>query len=170
MQIISHSKLKKMADVFSQIDLHIVFAVKYRQALINASWKEKLYQYITGIIQNHKHKLLSIGGVEDHIHIFIGYNPSHLLPDLVREIKVSSNEFIKLNRLCPSKFAWQNGYGVFSHNRKQRNIVINYIQNQEEHHRQETFKREYVKLLKRAEIAYKEEYLFDFFDKNKDSY
>jgi REP element-mobilizing transposase RayT len=153
-----------MADVFSQIDLHIVFAVKYRQALLAKEWRDDVYKYITGIIQNYGHKLLSIGGVEDHIHIFIGYKHTQLLSDLVKEIKNSSNDYIKSNNLCKQKFAWQNGYGVFSHNISQRDVVINYILNQEEHHSKKPFKKEYILLLEKSQIEFKDEYLFEFFE------
>ena len=153
-----------MADVFSQIDLHIVFAVKYRQALINPKWKNELYKYITGIIQNYGHKLLCIGGMPDHIHIYIGYKHTQLISELVKEIKNASNDYIKINKFTKYKFAWQNGYGVFSHSVKQRDVVINYILNQEEHHKKKTFKKEYHQMLHRAQIEYKDEYLFEFFD------
>jgi len=153
-----------MADVFSQIDLHIVFAVKHRRALLAKEWRDDVYKYITGIIQNYGHKLLSIGGVEDHIHIFIGYKHTQLLSDLVKEIKNSSNDYIKSNNLCSQKFAWQNGYGVFSHNISQRDVVINYILNQEEHHKKKSFKKEYLQMLEKSQIEFKDEYLFEFFE------
>ena len=153
-----------MSDVFSQIDLHIVFAIKYRRALIHPEWKDEMYKYITGVVQHYKHKMLCIGGMPDHIHIFIGYKHTQLLSDLVKEIKNASNDFIKLNKLTNTKFAWQNGYGVFSHNVSQRDVVIKYILNQEEHHRKKSFKKEYMQLLKRYQIEFKEEYLFEFFE------
>lgn len=153
-----------MANPYTRIDIHLVFAVKGRHSLIKAIWKEDLYKYITGIVQNHKHKMLQINGVSDHIHIFIGYNPAHLLPNLVEEIKTSSNKYINDNHLTPFKFAWQEGYGAFSYSKSQREIVINYIRNQEKHHQKITFKVEYVEILKKFEVDYKEEYLFDFLD------
>ncbi len=153
-----------MADVFSQIDLHIVFAVKYQRALLAKEWRDDVYKYTTGIIQHYGHKLLCIGGVEDHVHIFIGYKHTQLLSDLVKEIKNSSNDYIKSNNLCNHKFAWQNGYGVFSHNISQRDVVINYILNQEEHHKKKSFKKEYLQMLEKSQIEFKNEYLFEFFE------
>jgi len=94
-----------MADTFTQIDIQLVFAVKGRQSLIHKSWKEELYKYITGIVQNYKHKMLQINGMPDHIHLFIGYNPNHLIPTLVNEIKTSSNEFINSKRFTKYKFS-----------------------------------------------------------------
>ena len=153
-----------MADTFTQVDIQLVFAVKGRQSLIHKSWKEELYKYITGIVQNYKHKMLQINGMRDHIHLFIGYNPNHLIPTLVNEIKTSSNEFINSKRFTKYKFSWQNGYGAFSYNRSQRDSVIKYIENQEEHHRRKTFQEEYIDILQQFKLEYKNEYLFDFID------
>lgn len=113
-----------MANTYTQLDIHLVFAVKSRESLIEKSWKDELYRYITGIVQNHKHKLLAINGMPDHIHIFIGYNPTHLLPKLVEEIKTSSNKHINSNRLSRFPFSWQEGNGAFSYGRSQRADVI----------------------------------------------
>lgn len=153
-----------MADTYTQLDVQLVFAVKGRQSLIQKSWKDELYRYITGIVQNHKHKMLRINGMPDHIHIFIGYHPSQLIPKLVEEIKTSSNEFINERGLATRKFSWQKGYGAFSYSRSHRDSVIKYINNQEQHHRKKTFQEEYIAFLKKFEIEYQEKYLFDFQD------
>src|SRR4030095_5184805 len=108
-----------MPGTFSQIYIQTVFAVKGRQSFIHHSWEEKLYKYISGIIQNKKQKTLAINGMPDHIHFFIGMRPSCCLSDLVREIKKSSNDFIKENHLCKFKFSWQEGYGAFSYGNSQ---------------------------------------------------
>jgi len=157
-----------MANTYTQIDLHLVFAVKNRQSLINVVWKEDLYKYITSIVQNYKHKMLQINGMPDHIHIFIGYHPAHPLPNLVEEIKTSSNKFIKDKGLTPFKFAWQEGYGAFSYSKSQRTIVIDYIKNQETHHQKKTFKVEYLEMLQKFDVDYNENYLFDFLDLTQD--
>jgi REP element-mobilizing transposase RayT len=153
-----------MANTYTQLDVQLVFAVKGRESLIHKSWKEELYKYITGIVQNHKHKMLRINGMPDHVHIHIGYNPNQLIPKLVEEIKTSSNSFIKEKRFTPHPFSWQLGYGAFSYGRSQRDVVIRYIDNQEEHHRQKTFREEYIDMLRKFEVEYKDEYLFDFLD------
>src|SRR5690606_178333 len=93
-----------MANTYTQFYVHLVFAVKNRNALIKKQWKDDLGKYITGIVQNHKHKMLAIGSMPDHVHIFIGYNVNHLIPDLVEEIKTSSNEWIKQNNLSRFRF------------------------------------------------------------------
>lgn len=108
-----------MANTYTQCYFHLVFAVKNRNALIKKEWKNELEMYITGIVQHHKHKMLAIGSMPDHMHLFIGYNVNHLIPDLVEEIKTSSNSWIKSNNLSRFKFEWQKGYGAFTHARSQ---------------------------------------------------
>jgi putative transposase len=87
-----------MANTYTQCYVHLVFAVKHRDALIKKEWKNDLEKYVTGIVQKYKHKMLAIGAMPDHIHIFIGYNVNQLIPDLVEEIKTSSSAWIKENR------------------------------------------------------------------------
>ena len=153
-----------MANTYTQLYIHIVFSPKNKQALIGKSWKNELEKYITGIIQNKKHKLLAIGSMPDHIHIFIGYNVNYLIPDLVEEIKTSSNSWIKENKLSKFQFGWQKGYGAFSHSRSKLNTVINYILNQEKHHKNKSFKEEYLEILTKNDIQFSDEYVFEFFD------
>ncbi len=153
-----------MANTYTQFYSHLVFAVKNRNALIKKQWKTDLEKYITGIIQNNRHKMLSIGSMPDHIHIFIGYNVNQLIPDLVVEIKTSSNAWIKNNKLSTFKFEWQKGYGAFSHSRSQIDKVVKYVLNQEKHHRKKDFRSEYLEILQKNDIQFNDNYLFDFFD------
>ncbi|MDR0792369.1 MAG: IS200/IS605 family transposase [Chitinophagaceae bacterium] len=150
-----------MSSTFSKIYIQVVFAVKGRQSFIQHSWEENLYKYITGIVQTKQQKMIAINGMPDHIHFFIGMKPSCNLSDLVREIKKSSNEYIKENNFC-NGFHWQEGFGAFSYGHSQLNDVARYVMNQKEHHRIKTFKEEYLDFLKKFEIEYKEEYLFEW--------
>ncbi len=149
---------------FSQIYIQIVFAVKCRKSLINPNWEEELFKYITGVVQNKGQKMLAINGTANHIHIFIGMRPSCRLSDLVREIKKASNIFVNERGLSKFKFEWQEGYGAFSYSHSALDNVIAYVKNQKEHHRKKTFKEEYVEFLKRFDIGFKNEYLFDWID------
>ena len=106
--------------------------------------------------------MLAINSMPDHIHLLIGYEPTESLSDLIREIKRSSTDWVKTNRLCRMKFGWQSGYGAFSHSRSQISQVARYIENQKEHHRMRSFREEYVKMLEDFEVEYDERYLFDF--------
>ena len=152
-----------MANTYTQCYFQLVFAVKNREAFIKKEWKDKLEMYITGIVQNHKHKMLAIYAMPDHIHIFIGYNVNHLITDLVEEIKTSSNAWIKEERLSKFRFEWQKGYGAFTYSRSAIDNVVKYILTQEEHHRNNPFKDEYLDILEKNGVEYKKEYLFDFF-------
>ena len=153
-----------MANTYIQCYFHLLFAVKNRDALLKKEWKDELEMFITGIIRNHQHKMLAIGSMPDHIHILIGYNVNQLIPDLVEEIKTSSNSLIKEKRLSKFKFEWQKGYGAFSHSRSQIDHVIKYVLTQEEHHKKKQFKEEYLEMLEKNNVEFKHEYLFEFFD------
>jgi len=153
-----------MADTYTQMYIQTVFAVQNRNALIQTSWEEELYKYITGIVQNKGQKMLAINGTSNHIHFFIGMKPTCCLSDLVREIKKSSNAFIKEKHFTPFNFQWQEGFGAFSYGHSQLTEVINYIANQKEHHKKRSFKDEYEAFLKEFEIDFKNEYLFEWID------
>lgn len=153
-----------MANTYTKAHFHLIFAPKNREALIKKEWKSDLEKYITGIVQNKKHKLLAINCMPDHVHVFIGYNLNELIPDLVRDIKVASNDWIKNNNLSKSKFEWQSCYGAFTNSCSQVYSVVKYILNQEEHHKKLTFREEYLDMLAKNEIEFKDEYLFDFFE------
>ena len=151
-----------MPGTFSQIYIQVVFAVKNRNCLILPEWEERLYKYISGIVQNKGQKMLAINGMPNHIHFFTGMKPSCCLSDLVREIKKSSNEFINEEKFSRYKFNWQEGFGAFSYSHSHVDNVIKYIMNQKKHHHKKTFKEEYLEFLKKFNVAYNERYLFDW--------
>lgn len=146
-------------STYSQIYIHLVFSVKHREPLIHAEWEERLYRYITGIVQNKGQKMMAINGMPDHVHMLIGMKPSCNLADLVREVKKSSNAFIKEQCFSKFKFEWQEGYGAFSYAHRDTPSVIAYIQNQKEHHRKRTFMEEYRDFLAEFNVEYDEKYL-----------
>ncbi|MCX6149028.1 MAG: IS200/IS605 family transposase [Ignavibacteriales bacterium] len=148
-----------MSNTYTQIHIQIIFAVQYRRAIIDGIWKDELYKYITGIIQAQKHKLVIINGVADHVHILIGYRPHQSLSDLLQDIKGSSSKWINESKFTRSKFAWQEGYGAFSYSHSHLSRVINYIKNQEQHHKKITFTEEYKSWLKAYNIEFDERYI-----------
>lgn len=150
-----------MADTYTQIYIHIVFAVKGRENLISSKRKDELYKYITGIISNEGQKLIAINGMPNHIHILIGLKPNKSLSDLVRDIKANSSRFINEQRWIAGKFEWQSGFGAFSYSHSQLNAIIKYIEKQEEHHKTKTFKDEYLEFLTLYHIDFKSEFIFD---------
>ena len=152
-----------MANTFTQCYFQLVFAVKNRDALIKKEWKPEMEMYITGIVQNHRHKMLAIGAMPDHIHLLIGYNVNQLIPDLVEEIKTSSNSWIKGKKLSKFKFEWQKGYGAFTYSHSQIDTLAKYILSQEEHHKKKPFNEEYLELLEKNSVDFNQEYMFEFF-------
>ncbi len=150
-----------MANTYTQIHLHFVFVVKYRQAVISKAWKDELYKYITGIVQNNGHKLLIINGVEDHVHMLVGMRPVQSVSDFMQDVKASSSKWVNERRLINGKFEWQAGYGAFSYSSSDLANVISYINAQEEHHKKTTFKDEYNKLLTKFKVAFDDKYVFD---------
>ncbi len=153
-----------MVNTYTQIYIQIVFAVQNRFALIDSSWDEELYKYITGAIQKSSQKMIAINSMPDHIHLLIGMKPSCNLSDLVREVKKQSNLFINEKQFIDYKFNWQEGFGAFSYSHSQLDNVIHYINNQKEHHRKKTFKEEYTDFLRDNNISFKDEYLFEWFE------
>lgn len=153
-----------MHGTFSQIYIQVVFAVKGRESFINSEWEEELFRYITGVISNKSQKLLAINGMPDHLHILIGMRPSCCLSDLVREIKKSSTNFINDKAFLRHKFSWQEGYGAFSYSHSALSNVINYINNQKEHHRKISFRDEYKSFLRKFQVDHNDEFLFDWID------
>jgi len=149
-----------MANTYTQMHHQFIFAVKNRMSLIHQTWKEDLYKYMTGIIQNHDHKVLAINGVADHVHIFIGMRPTQSVSDLLQDIKGGSSKWITENKLVRSKFQWQEGYGAFSYSKSHVPAVIKYIHNQEIHHKKKTFIEEYVDFLEKFGVDYDKRYIF----------
>ncbi len=153
-----------MANTFTQIYLQFVFAVRQRQSLIPKEHREELHKYITGLVQNRRAKMLAIYCMPDHTHLFVGFKPTILISDFVKEVKVESNEFINDKKWIREKFNWQEGYGVFSYSHSHIDKVIKYVLNQEKHHQRKTFRQEYHELLEKFEIPFEEKFLFDFIE------
>lgn len=148
-----------MANTYTQMYIQFVFAVQNRTSLIQTAWKDELYKYITGIVQNNKHKLIAINGVSNHIHVFIGYKPHQSIPDLLQDIKGSSSGWINKKVFVSGKFKWQEGYGAFSYSYSHIDRVVKYIINQEQHHKKKTFREEYIEMLDRFNVDYDERYI-----------
>ena len=149
-----------MANTYSQIHIQVVFAVQNRESLIGSKWKNELYQYLVGIIQNHQHKVIAINGMPDHVHILIGLRPSQSISDLMQKVKGDSSKWINRKGFVLGKFSWQEGYGVFSYGKSQIDDVIEYIKRQEIHHQKKTFKEEYRQFLEKFAVDYDERFVF----------
>lgn len=157
-----------MPDTYSQIYIHLIFAVKSRQYMIRPSFSDGLEKHITGIVQNKGSKMLAIKAMADHMHIFLSLHPDTSVSELVRDIKACSSGYIKKTFNC-RLFSWQTGYGVFSYSKTQSPKVINYILNQEEHHRHKSFRDEYMKILVDFGVEYNYKYLFNWIHEEKEN-
>ncbi|HEY8928851.1 MAG TPA: IS200/IS605 family transposase [Mucilaginibacter sp.] len=149
-----------MANTYSQIHIQCVIAVKYRASQIQPEWKDQLEKFITGILQNYGHKMLAIYAMPDHLHLFFGFRPNQSLADLMRIVKSESSKWINDKQFTKAVFNWQEGYGAFSYSRSHVEKVVEYVLNQEEHHRHKTFIEEYEQFLKQFNIEYDQKYIF----------
>lgn len=149
---------------FTQLYIQLVFAVQQRKALLTKEIRPKVFGYMSGINSNLGHKSIIVNGVSDHIHVFLGLNPKVSISDTVHELKRSSSLYINEEKLSNFHFSWQDGYGAFSYSKSSIENVYRYIENQEEHHRKNSFRKEYLKYLKDFDIEYDKRYLFEFFE------
>jgi putative transposase len=149
---------------FTQMYVQLVFAVRNRDAVLTKDIRNRVFEYMSGITTNMKHKSIIINGTSNHVHILLGLNPVISVSDTVHDIKRSSSLFINNEKLCPYRFSWQEGYGGFTYSRSQINEVYNYIENQEFHHRKRTFREEYTDILINNEIEFEQQFLFDFWE------
>lgn len=150
-----------MANTYTQLYVHLVFAVKGRLNLIAENHREELEKYICGIISNKKSKPLAIYCNPDHTHILIGLHPSVSISDVARDIKANSSRFINEKKWIKGKFNWQEGFGAFTYSKSQIDNVVRYILNQPNHHKKTTFREEYIEFLTKFGIEYDEKYLFE---------
>jgi len=153
-----------MANTYSQINIHCVFAVKGRENIIVESLRDDLHRYMSGILKNDNAYPLAVGGWKDHVHVFFELHPDSKISDVMRMLKATSSKWINENKLVSGRFQWQEGYGAFSYSRSQRHDVIGYIMNQEEHHSKKTFRQEYLEMLMKFQIEFKDEYVFEFYE------
>jgi putative transposase len=149
-----------MANTYHQIYLQAIFATKYRNAVIDKEWKSKLYGVIGNLINETNCKTIIVNGVEDHVHCFLGLKPVVSISELMKTVKAKSSKYINDHKLTAERFEWQEGYGVFSYSQSSVDKVYKYIQNQEAHHKKQTFRDEYLAFLKKFKIAYDEQYIF----------
>lgn len=153
-----------MANTFSKIYIHLVFSVKGRQNLIQKHWEEELHKYICGIVKGKEQKVYAIGDISDHVHILVSIKPNIIISDLVRDIKSNSSKWMNEKGFVKGNFQWQEGFGAFSYAQSQLDTLIAYINNQEQHHQQISFKTEYLDLLQKSDIIYDENYLFEWIE------
>jgi REP element-mobilizing transposase RayT len=155
-----------MANTYSQINIHCIFAVQGRENIITSNFRSDLFKYMSGILSHDNAFPLAVGGWKDHVHVFFELPVTSSVSDLMRMLKATSSKWINDNSLVKGKFRWQEGYAAFSNSKSQRNRVIQYIINQEIHHKNKTFKEEYLVLLDKHNINFDEKYLFEFYEED----
>ncbi|HZI26404.1 MAG TPA: IS200/IS605 family transposase [Chryseolinea sp.] len=152
-----------MPNTYTQISIQAVFAVQGRKNFISNTWRDVLHQYIAGIIRKEA-TVLAVGGWKDHVHIFFGLPPNLRISDLIQKTKANSSRWINEQKFVGGKFQWQQGYGAFSYSKSHRDAVIKYIIDQERHHKDCNFQKEYLELLCRFQVNYDPKYMFEFYD------
>lgn len=143
-----------MANTYTNVNLHIIFAVKNTNSLLPAIYLPRLYAYMAGILTRQGHYVHAIGGIDSHVHILIGYSVCQPIPDMMRDLKAATSRFINESRIIPYRFEWQKGYGCFSYSRSQIGQVAEYIRHQHEHHKNITLEQEMTRILDRAAVEY----------------
>lgn len=128
-----------MANTYSQLYYHFVWAVRNRQSLITENFKDDLHKYITGIVMNQGQKMMIINSHLDHIHMFVSCKTNIRPDELMKEVKEHSTRYINTKRLARGKFYWQGGYGAFTVSKWNKEMIVNYIKNQEQHHTKKNF-------------------------------
>ncbi|WP_264552971.1 IS200/IS605 family transposase [Flavobacterium sp. N2038] len=150
-----------MANTYHQIYLQVVFAVKHREAVITKEWRAKLFSIIGNLINETGCKTIIVNGIEDHVHCLLGLKPTISVSELMKTIKAKSSKYINDHKLTTARFEWQEGYGAFSYSQSHVSDVYKYIENQEDHHKKQTFNQEYLNFLNKFNIQYEEKYIFE---------
>jgi putative transposase len=150
-----------MSNTYHQVYIQVVFAVKYREALINNEYKSKILSVIGNLINETGCKTIIVNGTEDHVHCLLGLKPTISISDLMKVVKGKSSRFINDHQLTKSKFEWQEGYGVFSYSKSHIDAVYKYIANQEAHHKKQNFKDEYSSFLNKYNVEFDKRCVFE---------
>ena len=149
-----------MANTYTRIYLHVVFAVSARICVISPERREELQKYITGIITRNGQKLIAIYCTSDHAHLLLGLKPNIAPSDLIGDIKTGSTNHINEKKWIGCRFSWQEGFGAFSVSHSHVGRVANYIHNQPKHHRRKSFQQECLEFLERHHVPFDERYIF----------
>ena len=150
-----------MSNTYHQVYIQAVFAVKYREAIITSDCKSKILSVIGNLINETGCKTLIVNGTEDHVHCLLSLKPTISISELMKIVKGKSSKFINDHQLTKHKFEWQEGYGAFSYSKSHIDAVYKYIANQEERHKRENFKDEYISLLNKFNVKFDEKYIFE---------
>ena len=150
-----------MANTFHKMYIQCVFAVKYRNAVIDKSWRPQLLSIVGNLINESGCKTINVNGIEDHIHCFFSLKPTLSVSDIMQSVKAKSSKWVNESGLLPQRFEWQVGFGAFSYSPWDVDMIFHYIENQEEHHSKQNFNKEYLEILQKHEVEFDENYIFE---------
>ena len=150
-----------MANTYHQIYIQTVFAVKYHEARITTEVKSQLMAVIGNLINETGCRTIIVNCVEDHVHCFFGLKPPIDISKVMQKAKAKSSKWVNESGLLQRRFEWQDGFGAFSYSQSHIDAVFHYTENQEKHHETQTFREEYIEMLRRYEVDFNEDYLFD---------
>ena len=153
-----------MANTYTQLYIQFVFVVKGRENLISENFRDEFEKVISGIINNHNCKTYAIYCNPDHTHVLVGMHPAISPSKLMEQVKSGSSKWLNDKKYIPGKFQWQDGFGAFSYSKSHIDSVVKYILNQQEHHKKQSFKEEYLLMLQRFDVDFDEKYLFDWYE------
>ena len=149
-----------MANTYSQIYMHAIFAVKYREALLDKKWRSQLFKIIGALINEMNAQSIIVNGVEDHVHCLFRLRPAISISSVMKNAKAKSSQWINKSNFLEHRFEWQRGFSAFSYSQSQVEKIKQYIRNQETHHRSASFLEENKEFLKKFNVDFKDEYLF----------
>ena len=149
-----------MGSTLTNLAYHVIFSTKNREPLIVPQIRDELFRYMGGIVKGEGGILLQIGGMPDHVHMVIKLKPAHRLSETMQQVKGSSSKWVNEQKRLSGRFAWQTGYGAFTVSESQIPAVIQYVKEQEKHHRKRSFKDEFIQILERHGVEYDERYLW----------
>lgn len=150
-----------MGSTFHQMYVQAVFAVKYREACLLKSFRAEMFAVMGNLINETGCKNLIVNGIEDHVHCFFSLKPSISVSEVMKNTKAKSSKWLNETCYLPHRFEWQRGFGCFTYSKSHVDRVFRYIQNQQAHHKKETFKSEYMELLAKYEVEFDLRYLFE---------
>jgi REP element-mobilizing transposase RayT len=153
-----------MPKTHTQLYVQYVFTVKGRKNFLPMERNKLLHKYIRGIVEKRKSILLAINNTTDHMHILASVNPNYSFTKFIQEIKAGSSKYINDQKWVAGKFTWQSGFGAFSYSKSHIENVVNYINDQQRHHQNRSFREEFLDFLEKFQIDYDEKYLFEFYD------
>lgn len=156
--------LNMKPNTFTRLYAHCVFTPRGKQSLLTDSIRDRVHKYIYGVIKEKNCYPVAINGTKDHIHILVGFRPTTSISELIRDIKRSSSLFINKELKSYYRFSWQEGFGAFTVGYRELDHVYKYILNQEEHHKEKNFRKEYNQILDDNGVDYNKDYLFEFYE------